>query len=306
MVQNGVAPVQFLRVGDVPRNISSHRRHLPETTELLLVDAKVTQLLFMSRRQTPTPGTARRRLRYRGREERVDRERCLRSTSPVQRLGQLAQEGGAVAAPGAAVHAGERRRARARRAARGASAAVRGVRVVVHRAAEGLARPEDVGLGQRGESAAALGEEIAAEQASACAPRRGSRTPRRAAGGGCRARSPAASPARGSRRRPAPAVAGRRGRRSRPWPRRGRRGASTAAPRPATRSASRTRRPRRARSRSSAAARPAARAATASRTSGNSRRGPVWKSSGSSSTTRYWLNVKPPGTTSGGSGMLIR
>src|SRR5713226_9436886 len=41
-------------------------------------------------------------------------------------------------------------------------------------------------------------------------------------------------------------------------------------------------------------------AATASRTSGNIRRGPVWKSSGSSSTTRYWLKLKPPGTRSTG------
>ena len=35
--------------------------------------------------------------------------------------------------------------------------------------------------------------------------------------------------------------------------------------------------------------------ATASRTSGNIRRRPVWKSSGSSSTTRYWLKEKAPG-----------
>ncbi len=32
--------------------------------------------------------------------------------------------------------------------------------------------------------------------------------------------------------------------------------------------------------------------------------GPVWKSSGSSSTTRYWLKLKPPGTRS--TGVLIR
>ena len=32
--------------------------------------------------------------------------------------------------------------------------------------------------------------------------------------------------------------------------------------------------------------------------------GPVWKSSGSSSTTTYWLQLKPPGTTS--TGVLIR
>ena len=29
------------------------------------------------------------------------------------------------------------------------------------------------------------------------------------------------------------------------------------------------------------------------------RRGPVWKSSGSSPSSRYWLKVKPPGATSG-------
>ena len=42
-------------------------------------------------------------------------------------------------------------------------------------------------------------------------------------------------------------------------------------------------------------------AATASRTSGNIRRGPVWKSSGSSSTSRYWLKLKawPPGRSTG-------
>ena len=45
--------------------------------------------------------------------------------------------------------------------------------------------------------------------------------------------------------------------------------------------------------------------ATASRTSGNIVRGPVWNSSGSSSTIRYWLKVKPPGTRSG-TGVLMR
>ena len=38
---------------------------------------------------------------------------------------------------------------------------------------------------------------------------------------------------------------------------------------------------------------------TASDTSGNICRGPVWKSSGSSPSIRYWLKVKPPGATSG-------
>ena len=42
--------------------------------------------------------------------------------------------------------------------------------------------------------------------------------------------------------------------------------------------------------------------ATAPRTSGNSPRIPVWNSSGSSSTIRNWLNVKPPGTRWGGPG----
>ena len=39
--------------------------------------------------------------------------------------------------------------------------------------------------------------------------------------------------------------------------------------------------------------------AAASETSGNMRRGPVWNSSGSSASTRYWLNVNPPGLMSG-------
>ena len=39
--------------------------------------------------------------------------------------------------------------------------------------------------------------------------------------------------------------------------------------------------------------------ATASLTSGNRARMPVWKRSGSSATTRNWLNVKPSGVTSG-------
>jgi hypothetical protein len=43
--------------------------------------------------------------------------------------------------------------------------------------------------------------------------------------------------------------------------------------------------------------------ATASFTTGNERRSPVWKSRGSSSTTRIWLKVNPPGTTS--TGVLI-
>ena len=38
--------------------------------------------------------------------------------------------------------------------------------------------------------------------------------------------------------------------------------------------------------------------AIASETSGNMRRGPVWKSSGSSALIRNWLNVKPPGAAS--------
>jgi hypothetical protein len=39
----------------------------------------------------------------------------------------------------------------------------------------------------------------------------------------------------------------------------------------------------------------------ASATSGNMRRGPVWKSSGSSSAIRYWLKLKsgPPGICTG-------
>ena len=45
--------------------------------------------------------------------------------------------------------------------------------------------------------------------------------------------------------------------------------------------------------------------ATASRTSGNSLRGPVWNSSGSSSTMRYWLKEKPVVPASG-TGVLIR
>ena len=39
--------------------------------------------------------------------------------------------------------------------------------------------------------------------------------------------------------------------------------------------------------------------ATASATNGNSPRMPVWNSSGSSPRTRNWLNVNPPGPTSG-------
>ena len=38
---------------------------------------------------------------------------------------------------------------------------------------------------------------------------------------------------------------------------------------------------------------------TASDTSGNIPRGPVWNSVGSSPAIRNWLNVKPPGATSG-------
>jgi hypothetical protein len=36
------------------------------------------------------------------------------------------------------------------------------------------------------------------------------------------------------------------------------------------------------------------------------RRVPVWNSSGSSSSTRSWFNEKPPGTTAGGIGVVIR
>jgi len=46
--------------------------------------------------------------------------------------------------------------------------------------------------------------------------------------------------------------------------------------------------------------------ATAARTAGNRLRIPVWNSSGSSSTIRNWLNVKPPGTAAGGTGVLMR
>jgi hypothetical protein len=42
----------------------------------------------------------------------------------------------------------------------------------------------------------------------------------------------------------------------------------------------------------------------ASTVSGNIPRGPVWKSSGASSTTRYRLNEKPPGMV--GTGVLMR
>src|SRR5690242_13865581 len=42
------------------------------------------------------------------------------------------------------------------------------------------------------------------------------------------------------------------------------------------------------------------------RTMGNIFFGPVWNSSGFSSTTRYWLNENPPGIDSGGTGMLMR
>ncbi len=46
--------------------------------------------------------------------------------------------------------------------------------------------------------------------------------------------------------------------------------------------------------------------AIASRTDGNRLRIPVWNSSGSSSTTRNWLKVNPPGMTLGGTGVLRR
>jgi hypothetical protein len=46
--------------------------------------------------------------------------------------------------------------------------------------------------------------------------------------------------------------------------------------------------------------------ATASRTAGKRLRIPVWNSVGSSSTIRNWLNVKPPGMTLGGTGVLMR
>ena len=46
-------------------------------------------------------------------------------------------------------------------------------------------------------------------------------------------------------------------------------------------------------------------AATASRTRGNIRRGPVWNSSGSSSTSRYWLKLKA-GPSGRETGVLMR
>src|SRR5262249_51392747 len=86
-----------------------------------------------------------------------------RACSPLQRIPQCAQQLAAVAAPRAAVHTRERRRLETRQPLE-MPAAVARVRVVVERPAEGLARPEDVGLGQRWQPVAALGEEIAAEQ----------------------------------------------------------------------------------------------------------------------------------------------
>src|SRR5262245_46685049 len=83
--------------------------------------------------------------------------------SALERIGERAEQAAAVAAPGAAVHAGERRRPERGQPLQ-VLAAVARVRVVVERLPERLARPEDVRLGQRGPPVAALGEEVAAEQ----------------------------------------------------------------------------------------------------------------------------------------------
>ena len=61
-----------------------------------------------------------------------------------------------------------------------------------------------------------------------------------------------------------------------------------------SRSAPRIRLPRSGRRRRSAGSLSGSTLPIASATSGNRRRGPVWKSSGSSSATRYWLKLKRP------------
>src|SRR6185369_2667990 len=83
------------------------------------------------------------------------RTRLIRR-SALDGVGECPEQPAAVATPGAAVHARERRR-RKRGQALQMLAAVARVRVVVERPAERLARLEDVGLGQRRQPVASLG-----------------------------------------------------------------------------------------------------------------------------------------------------
>ena len=119
------------RVDDVAPRCRQSPRRTPEATNL---------------RRDPSPRSRRGRQRPR-----------------AEGLRQRAQQRRAIPAPRAAVHARQHLRLLARQALQDRGG-VRRVRVVVHRRAERFARPEDVGLGDRRRAAAALREEVAAEQ----------------------------------------------------------------------------------------------------------------------------------------------
>src|SRR5262249_43930330 len=83
-----------------------------------------------------------------------------------QAFAERAQQRGAVATPGAAVHHGQRAGLLARQLLYQGTR-VLGVGEIVHRLAKGLARFEDVRLDQRLLAEAALREQVAAEQRAA-------------------------------------------------------------------------------------------------------------------------------------------
>src|SRR5262249_27671305 len=77
--------------------------------------------------------------------------------------GEGVEQDGAISSPGAAVHAGQRERLEPGEAIE-QLAAPRPVRVIVYLRAHGLARPQDVALGERRVLGAGLREEVAAQE----------------------------------------------------------------------------------------------------------------------------------------------
>jgi hypothetical protein len=229
--------------------------------------------------------------------------RSARPGRTGERLAQRPQQGRAVASPGVTVHAGQERRPQPGEAFQELPAARRSaVRVELH--AQGLARPEDVGGGDgRSLRGPGLREQVAAEKG----PRRAlvpalpavgkvrgvepgrSRPPVRSSSPSARARGGRSAISASEIRAPMrPHTGSARGAAASHWLREPHSSFSTCE-KPIQRS------------------RPTGRtAATASRTAPKSLRGPVWNSSGSSSSTRNWLKLNPPGIADGGTGVEMR